>query len=161
MSHDIKQVRPNGRYKAGRINPASCRKLFESQKGKPIIYRSSYERQFIQWLETSHRVVRWGSECLGIKYTNRLDGKQHTYYPDYIVEVYKDINDPGKGKDVLIVEIKPWNQTQPPSPSLPKDSYAWKEYIKNVCKWEAAQTYAARNNAKFKIFTERTISRLR
>jgi len=160
MYSNIKHVRPNKRYKAGCINPNSCKKLFESQKGKPIIYRSSYERQFIQWLETSHRVVHWGSECVGIRYTNKADGTSHIYYPDYIVEVYKDLTDPSQGTDVFIVEIKPWSQTQPPSQSLPRDSYAWKEYIRNVSKWDAAVAYAARNNVKFKIFTERTISRL-
>lgn len=156
MTHDIKRVRPNGRYKSGVINPASCRKIFESQRSKPIIYRSSYEYDFICWLERSPKVLRWGSECLGIPYENLGDHTHHTYYPDYVIEM----TDPEKGKYVLLVEVKPFKQTQRPDPCLPLDSYAWKEYIRNRSKWKAAQEFAQNNNAQFRIITERTISRL-
>lgn len=160
MPHDIKKIRPNGRYKGGQINPTSCRKLYESQKTRPIIYRSSYERDFIFWLERSKRVIRWGSECVGIGYTNPQDGKHHTYYPDYIMEVWNDVSQPSLGTTTILVEIKPYNQTRPPDPLLPKDSYAWVEYIRNISKWKAAVEFANQNNMQFKIFTERTISRL-
>lgn len=160
MKHDIKKQAPNKRYKGGQINPKSCKKLFESQVNKPIIYRSSYERDFIYWLERSPRVIHWGSECIGIPYQNLRDGTHHTYYPDYIMEVLKDQNDPSKGTDIILVEIKPFNQTQTPNPCLPKDSYAWNEYVRNVSKWKAAQRYCEQNNMVFKIFTEKTISRL-
>lgn len=160
MPHDIKKTRPNKRYKGGQINPESCRKLFESQKHVPIIYRSSYERDFIFWLERSPKVVRWGSECIGIKYVNLSDGTTHTYYPDYIMEVWNDVHEPSSGKSTILVEIKPYNQTKAPDPILPKDSYAWVEYIRNVSKWRAALEFAQRNNMQFKIFTERTIARL-
>ena len=160
MPHDIKKIRPNNRYKGGQINPASCHKLYESQKTRPIIYRSSYERDFIFWLERSPIVVRWGSECIGIGYTNLQDGKRHTYYPDYVMEVLNDKNDPSKGTTTILVEIKPYNQTKAPDPILPRDSYAWIEYARNISKWKAAVEFARQNNMQFKIFTERTISRL-
>ena len=160
MPHDIKKTRPNGRYKAGQINPDSCRKLYESQRSKPIIYRSSYERDFVLWLERSRMVIHWGSECVGIGYTNVQDGKHHTYYPDYIMEVWNDVNNPNAGTSTVLVEIKPYSQTKSPDPTLPRDSYAWKEYIRNMCKWKAALEFAKQNNMQFKIFTERTISRL-
>lgn len=160
MPHDIKKIRPNQRYKGGQINPASCRKLYESQKTRPVIYRSSYEKDFIYWLEHSSRVIRWGSECIGIHYINMHDGKSHTYYPDYIMEVLKDPHNPSQGTETILVEIKPYNQTKPPDPTLPKDSYAWVEYVRNISKWRAAVEFARQNNMQFKIFTERTISRL-
>lgn len=160
MPHDIKKIRPNQRYKGGQINPASCKKLYESQKMRPIIYRSSYERDFIFWLEHSPRVVHWGSECVGIHYTNLQDGKTHTYYPDYIMEVLNDTNNPAGGTTTILVEIKPYNQTKAPDPTLPRDSYAWVEYIRNISKWKAAVEFAKQNGMQFKIFTERTISRL-
>lgn len=155
MLHDIKKTRPNGRYKAGQINPASCKKLYESQRHSPIIFRSSYERDFVYWLERSQKVIHWGSECVGIPYINLGDGSHHTYYPDYIMELITP-----EGPRTILVEIKPFNQTRPPDPLLPKDSYAWVEYIRNVSKWKAAREFAERNGMEFKIFTERTISRL-
>jgi hypothetical protein len=97
---------------------------------------------------------------VGIPYINLRDGTKHTYYPDYIMEVLKDKNDPSQGTQTILVEIKPFNQTQPPNPTLPKDSYAWLEYIRNRSKWQAALEFCKRNNFLFKIFTERTISRL-
>ena len=159
MAHNIKQVRPNARYKAGKINPDSCTKLFESQKHAPIIYRSSYERDFIYWLERSPKVLHWGSECVGIPYVNLGDGTHHTYYPDYIIEMVdtKKVNNPSY---VVLVEVKPYKQTQPPDPMLPRDSYAWKEYIRNRSKWKAAQEFCQKNNISFRIITERTIQRL-
>ena len=158
--HNIKKQKPSRRYKGGQINPHSCKKLFESQINSPIIYRSSYERDFIYWLENSPKVSRWGSECVGISYTNLRDGSKHIYYPDYIMEIFKDQNNPSLGTDMVLVEIKPYNQTKAPDPTIPKDSYAWNEYIRNISKWRAAQEFCKKNNMFFKIFTEHTISRL-
>jgi len=156
MGRNIKQVRPNKRYKAGCINPASCKKLFESQKHNPIIYRSSYEKDFVYWLERSKKVLHWGSECVGIPYINMFDGSHHTYYPDYVVEMQTPEGQPY----LVFVEVKPYNQTIPPDNNLPRDSYAWREYIKNRSKWKAAKEFCERNGATFHIITERTIQRL-
>ena len=154
MTHDIKQLKPKkgGRYRQGYVNPRGCKKLYESQENKPIIYRSSYEYKFIQWLERSSQVVRWGSECIGIRYISPLDGKTHTYYPDYVME----LND---GTTVL-VEIKPWHETQPPPANVPQNSYQYTTYVKNRAKWQAAIDFCSHNNMKFMIFTEHTIDRL-
>lgn len=154
MSHNIKQLKPkkNGRYEQGYINPLGCNKVFESQKGKPIIYRSSYELAFVEWCETSKNVKKWGSECVPIKYILCTNGTQHTYYPDYIVEM--------ESGEVYLIEVKPFNQTQKPK-SSDYYSYAWQTYIKNRCKWEAAKLFCEHNNMKFKILTERVISKLK
>ena len=53
---NIKQLKPrrDGRYEQGYINQESCKKLFPSQmKFEKIIYRSSYEKKFIYWLENN------------------------------------------------------------------------------------------------------------
>ena len=86
--------------------PNSCKKLFESVKRQPIIYRSSWEKKFILWCESCKNVKHWGSECTCIKYFNPVDQKTHRYFPDFVVEMQD-------GK-VLIVEIKPENQTKIP-----------------------------------------------
>lgn len=152
--HNIKQVHPSlKKYKQGYINPDSCKKLMESQSRSPIIYRSSYEREFIYWLETSSKISSWASECIAIPYINKLDNKKHQYYPDFVVNT-------AEGRTMLI-EIKPKNQTIPPPSDFDPNSYAWREYIKNRCKWAAALEFCKNNDMDFKILTEETISRMR
>lgn len=150
MGHDIKQLKPklNGRYQQGYIRTSACNKLFNSQKTQPVIYRSSYEKRFISWLETNPKVKKWGSECAPIPYMY-IDGHMHNYYPDFIVEMTNG--------DVLVIEIKPFNQTIKPDEA---DDYAYNTYVKNMCKWQAAKKFCDDRNMKFQIVTERTISRL-
>ena len=85
--HNIKQLKPSksSRYQQGYIDPSSCKKIFEGMEKEKIIYRSSYERTFIYWLENNKNVKGWGSECIKIPYMY-IDGQWHSYYPDYFVE---------------------------------------------------------------------------
>lgn len=148
---NIKDLKPSkqSRYKQGYINPGACHKLFEGLENTPIIYRSSYERTFIEWLESSPKVRHWGSETVRIPYYLVSDKKMHSYYPDYLVE-FED------GTKMLI-EIKPSNQTKKP---LVKNSWAMNEWIKNMCKWRAAKEFCEARGYKFNIFTEKTIEML-
>lgn len=147
---NIKQLKPvkNGRYKQGYINPRSCKKLFEQFSRDNIIYRSSYELKFIMWLENNNKVKRWGSECFYIPYLY-FDGTTHKYYPDYFVEMV----DGSK----MVIEIKPYNQTQKP---INENSWAAKEYAKNICKWKAAMDFCTSKGYIFKVLTEKTINQL-
>lgn len=147
---DIKKLKPSkhSRFKQGVVARNTLHKLFESQQDKPVIYRSSYEWRFINWLERNPHIVGWGSECLCIPY--KLDnGENHSYYPDYVVKL-----DSG---DIWVVEIKPANQTKKPSN---QNSYAWTQWLKNKAKWKYALAYCNSHGYKFKIFTEDTIQRL-
>lgn len=148
---NIKNLKPkkSSRYQQGYINPLSCKKLFPSLKYDNIIYRSSYEKKFILWLEQSKHVKHWGSECFSIPYILATDCKQHTYYPDYFVEM--------ENGECWVVEIKPYNQTQKP---INENCWAAKEYIKNMCKWKATKEFCESKGYKFKVFTERTIEKL-
>ena len=89
MAKGIKSLKPrkDSAYSQGYINPASCKKLFPQMQNDKIIYRSSYERKFICWLENNNAVKHWGSECIKIPYFYVRDGKTHSYYPDYFVEM--------------------------------------------------------------------------
>lgn len=151
--HNIKELKPqtgkNARYKQGYINPVACKKLFPGQERIPIIYRSSYELKFIKWCEQTDRVKHWGSECLKIPYTNILDKKQHIYYPDYVIE-FQD-------GSIWVVEIKPMNQTKKP---INENCWASKEWVKNMCKWSAAEKFCKDRGLQFKVFTEKTIDLL-
>lgn len=153
MSHDIKELKPQrgskSRYKQGYINPGVCKKLFPGQENIPIIYRSSYELKFVEWCEKSDKVKHWGSECLKIPYYSVLDKKQHSYYPDYVLELTSG--------EIWVVEIKPYSQTKKP---INENCWASKEWIKNMCKWKAAQDFCKSRGLKFKIYTEHTIENL-
>ena len=89
MSHDIKSLRPSkkSRYEQGYVNPNTCKKVFESQRGIPIIFRSSLEKKFVIWCESNKDVYRWGSECVQVPYYDPRDERQHTYNPDFFIEM--------------------------------------------------------------------------
>lgn len=147
---NIKQLKPQqkGRYKQGYIDPKSCKKLISGTSNEPIIYRSSYELKFITWLEGSDKVKQWASECICIPYMF-VDGTTHRYYPDYFVEMVDGTR--------LVVEIKPYNQTQKP---INENCWAAKEYAKNRCKWAAAMEFCKLKGYKFQVLTEKTINQL-
>lgn len=148
---NIKQLKPSksSRYQQGYINPESCKKLFPGLQHDRIIYRSSYEKKFMTWLETHKTVKYWGSECFCIPYYYVVDEKIHKYYPDYFVE-FED-------GTCMVVEIKPSNQTKKP---INENCWAYKEYVKNMCKWKATKEFCEAKGYKFKILTEQTISKM-
>ena len=151
MGHNIKQLKPrkDGRYQQGYINQESCKKLFPQMKFEKIIYRSSYEKKFIYWLENNPSVKHWGSECIKIPYFYVKDGKTHSYYPDYFVEM--------QDGTCMVIEIKPSSQTKKP---INENCWAYKEYVKNMCKWREAKQFCGNKGFKFNIFTEKTIEKL-
>lgn len=151
-NQNIKSFKPSSKsvYKQGYIDPGRCTKIFESQKNKPIIYRSSYEKKFISYLESSPSVLRWASEPICITYINKWDMKQHHYWPDFLVE----FTDGTK----MLIEIKPRYQTTPPDASATTNMK--KNFVTNYCKWDAATRWCERNGIVFKILTEKTILKL-
>lgn len=150
MSNNIKQLKPrrDGRYEQGYINQESCKKLFPQMKFDKIIYRSSYEKKFIYWLENNPSVKHWGSECLKIPYLY-IDGKTHSYYPDYFVEMHDGT--------CMVVEIKPSSQTLKP---LNENCWAYNAYVKNMCKWKATMEFCKSKGYQFKVITEKTIKNI-
>lgn len=147
---NIKSLKPSktSRYTQGYINQSTCKKLFPQLSNQTIIYRSSYELKFITWLENNNKVKHWGSECICIPYLYK-DGSTHKYYPDYFVEMVNG--------DKIVVEIKPYNQTQKP---INENCWAAKEYMKNMCKWKAAIEFCKNKGYIFKVLTEKTINQL-
>ena len=146
MGFDIKTLKPNknGRYKQGYLDKSQCKKLV-CESNEPVIYRSGLELKFIKYCETNPLIKRWGSEIIKIDYYNPLREKMCEYFPDYVIE-HTD-------GQKFIVEIKPYEQTKKPR----KKSSQWlkEQYVINVSKWRAAQAYAAANNVKFVVVTER------
>lgn len=151
MAKGIKNFKPskNSNYLQGYINPESCKKLFPQMKHDKIIYRSSYEKKFVAWLENNPEVKYWGSECLRIPYFYPKDGKTHSYYPDYVVQM--------QDNTLMVIEIKPSSQTTKP---VNENTWVGEAYYKNMCKWKATMEFCKNKGYKFKIITEKTINRI-
>lgn len=145
--NNIKNLKPkkDSKYHQGFLNPKLQTKYYSSCKNEPVIYRSGLELQFIQFCENNPKVKKWASEPISIKYFNRLENKESNYYPDYVIETTEGSH--------IIVEIKPYQQTIKPSVS---DSLWLKEqWVKNTDKWNAANEFAHKHDAKFIIITEK------
>lgn len=123
-----------------------------------VVYRSSWERKFMCFLDGHSNVIKWGSEEIVIPYV--WCGKAHRYFPDFVVE-FKS-RDGGIKK--MIVEIKPYAQTKPPELPKKKTAKALKRYeeavetyTKNIAKWESAKEFCERNGAQFIVLTEKEL----
>jgi len=124
---------------------------------KPIVYRSGWERKVFYFLDTHPSILEWGSESIIIPYTYQIDGQNHRYFVDINFVVKTKSNEIKK----YIVEIKPFEQTQPPKQPKRKTqkaimNYNQKllEYQKNQNKWEAASKWAEKHGYIFEIWTE-------
>lgn len=83
----------------------------------------------------------------------------HRYFPDFYVE--KTYH--GK-KEKILIEVKPWAQTQAPKVQNTKKNKPTKRYINEVktygtnsAKWIAAEEYCKDRGWKFSIITEREL----
>ena len=125
-------------------------------KGNPtnIVYRSSWEKKFMNWCDLTESVSEWQSEEFFIPYRSPIDGRVHRYFPDFFVK-YKDNN--GK-KRVLVIEVKPKKETKMPTTNPKRRTKTWaysvRTYAVNQAKWKAAKEFCKDNNYEFKIMTE-------
>lgn len=123
-----------------------------------IVYRSSYELKFCRWCDNNKNVLQWSSEPFPIPYMSPVDNAPHRYFIDFIVKVKQRNGD----VETLFVEIKPEKQTKPPeppksgkrTPRFLEESVTWEV---NKSKWDAAAGFAAKNDARFIIMTERDL----
>jgi hypothetical protein len=130
-------------------------------KGNPaqIVYRSGWELHFMRYLDHHKDVVQWGSEEVPVPYRSVIDGKRHTYYPDFFVK----FRDKGGKEKSMLVEIKPAAQTKAPAKATKKTEKS-KKYIKevvtygtNVSKWKAAEEYCKDRGWEFQLMTEKEL----
>jgi hypothetical protein len=75
-----------------RVPPASKGNLHEhgwltTKKGGRFFYRSSWERLFTELIDSSSLVKKFSYQPFRLPY--KLDGKTHTYFPDFLLE-FKD-----------------------------------------------------------------------
>lgn len=121
-----------------------------------IVFRSGWERKFMQYLDETPAILEWSSEEVIIWYTSPVDGVKHRYFPDFkmVVKTTK-----GEIKTHLI-EIKPKAQTKPPV----KKSRNTKKYLTEVmtygvnqAKWAAAENFCNSRGWTFTVLTEKEL----
>lgn len=133
---------------------------YKSYKGKSreIIYRSSWELTAFGKLDKLYHmgaIKGWASEETVFKYISPKDNEEHRYFMDLTIMTPDD--------NIVFVEIKPYQQTQPPDSRKIKKPSAFKAaletYQVNRAKWEAVELWCKKNttpqkNYTFKIWTE-------
>ena len=106
----------------------------------------------MKFLDANEDVVQWSSEETIIPYKSPLDNKYHRYFIDFFVK--------RKDGSIVLVEIKPYKQTQPPKgPAKRTRSYIYEAstYVVNQAKWKATEQYCLDRGYSFKIITEREL----
>jgi hypothetical protein len=127
----------------------------EKYIGNPnnIIYRSLWERKFMNYCDLNKNIMKWASEEIWIPYLSPIDNRIHKYFPDFFIK-YKDSS--GNIKESLI-EVKPKRQVEGPKPQkrmTQKQLYEIREYAKNQAKWKAAKEFCEDRRWQFQILTE-------
>ena len=127
-------------------------------KGDPtkIIYRSLWERKFMQYCDSNTNILEWGSEEMYVWYRSPIDNRAHRYFPDLYIKVREKT---GKIKR-YIIEVKPKRKTTPPAkPKRQTKGYLREafEFAKNKAKWNAANEWCVDRGYEFKILTEKEL----
>lgn len=139
-------------YLRGKFRPRNPQKY----AGNPtnIIYRSSYELKFLQYLDSHPDIIEWSSEQVVVPYRSPVDNRVHRYFVDFYVKLKtKDGN-----IEKRLIEIKPKKQTEQPARQTGKPTKRYIEEVKtwgvNQAKWKAANEYAKDRSMTFQILTE-------
>jgi hypothetical protein len=117
-----------------------------------IIYRSGWEKAFMQWCDDTPSVELWASEEFHIPYMHPEDNRWHRYFPDFWLRVR---NRDGR-LETWVVEIKPKAQTVLVEAKRKTRRYYnnLKKISINKAKWHAAVQYCAKKGWAFKVLTE-------
>lgn len=130
-----------------KYHPERCMNIMEVAEIEPICYRSSWERDFLEWADSNDAIIRYGSEIISIPYKNPIRGKMAIYIPDGYIEF---VNKQGQIEKYLI-EIKPMSQSKL---SEAKDGYDRLRVCQNAYKWSQAIKYCKKRGITFKVLTE-------
>lgn len=124
-----------------------------------VEYRSGWEQFFMRWLDLNPNVEKWNSEGIVINYFSKYENKQRRYFVDFYVK-YVD------GKQ-FIYEVKPYKQSIPPvvpKKQTPKSINRFKKEYEtwniNLDKWCSANDSANLSGMKFKIITEKDLTKI-
>ncbi len=129
----------------------------QKYKGDPtnIIYRSRWELIVMNRFDIDPNVIWWSSEETIIPYRSPVDNRIHRYYVDFTAR----LNKPDGGTRTVLIEVKPYKQTQ--QPVITESKKKSRKYINEVmtwgvnsAKWKAARAYCKDRGFEFMIMTE-------
>ena len=127
----------------------------EKYVGDPtnIRFRSGWEKKCMVFFDENPSVISWNSEGIMIPYLCATDGRQHRYYPDFLVKFKKR-----DGTIVTtLIEVKPLKQTKPPVQPKRRTKRFLQEvetYAKNRSKWDYAIEWCKQKGIEFTLLTE-------
>jgi len=144
-------LRKMPKYNQGRFTPKRPEKYVGNVN--EIIFRSSWERKFLQWCDDNPGVIKYASEELIIPYYSPVDQRMRRYFVDFVIMVKTRTGEIKK----FAVEIKPSAQCE-----LPKQTKKTKRYLTematyatNQAKWKAADEYCKSRGLEFLVLTEK------
>ena len=119
-----------------------------------VVFRSMWERYCFRWLDSNPQIKEWSSEEVVVPYYYDVDKKYHRYFVDL-----KYVTTEGA---TYLIEIKPAKQTKLPTGTRKTKQYISESltYVKNQCKWKAANEFAAERGWHFEIWTEHELQKL-
>lgn len=122
-----------------------------------IVFRSAWERTFMEYCDRRADIIKWSSEELIVPYYFPGDRKWHRYFPDFLLNLITKTGE----HQTWLVEIKPVRQTRKPLAVSAKSKRPQLreaiEYARNVSKWQAAEAFCAAKGWKFVILTEKDL----
>jgi hypothetical protein len=159
--YDIKELKPKNKsqtkFSQGYFIPKNPQKYIGDLT--KIIFRSSWEYNFLYYCDRNDLILKWSSEPFHIKYISPLDGKEHKYFVDFYIEYISNEND--KLVKKALVEIKPKNKLKKPEPpktknkkSLKNFEIQYKEWLVLESKIQYAKKFCQINNLEYIIVTE-------
>lgn len=118
-----------------------------------IIWRSTWEKQVMNWFDLSDNVIYWASEELVIPYYDPVSNKKRRYFPDFVVKIRKK---DGTVK-THVIEVKPEYQTKQPERKRKTQKFINEQvtYVINQSKWKAAEEFCKDRGWIFQILTEK------
>ena len=138
---------------SGKFTPKNPSKY----KGDPfnIIYRSSWERRVMKYLDENKNCIWWASEEMPVPYVSPVDNKKHRYFPDFIAKV---LTKEGK-EQTLMLEVKPEKQTKKPTQKRRTRTFLNETiaYAINQEKWRAADLFCKEHGWQFMLITEKEL----
>lgn len=156
----IKGLKPSGKYVGGTYTPVNKNKYSGPY---PIIFRSSWERQFCIYCDTNPSVLKWASEPFEIPYFNPLTQKMHRYYPDFYFET---LTTSGQVKK-FVAEVKPYSflfKPKKPIKTTPKKLIQYnnslKAYAKIILKKQASKIWCEARGYAYIFLTEKDWKKL-
>lgn len=138
------------RYYQGEYRPLNPKKYVGSY---PIIFRSGWEKRFMEYCDNRPNILIWSSESIVIPYYNPIKKRMARYFPDFTISIRE-------GDDIInwLIEVKPLAQSHPPvrkqgkrKQTLLREEITWAQ---NEAKWLAAKAYCVKVGWRFKVITE-------